>query len=183
VIYPAADSHVLAIGASTDRDFRSDYSCYGSALAFVAPSSGGWHDIVTTDRTGSDGYSDTDYAVDSAGPRRPRRWLPGIGALVLSVNPDLGIDDVKAVMTKSCDKIGGVTYGSDGRNQYYGYGRINAYKAVSNAMASLVASMTASPEPAAQGTPLTCSVRILNRDHHRLMALCSGTHCRPGRPS
>ena len=59
VSYPAAYPESIAVGAVTDFGCRANYSQYGSALAFVAPSNGGNSGITTTDRTGSAGY-DTD---------------------------------------------------------------------------------------------------------------------------
>src|SRR5206468_2791910 len=51
ISYPASHPNTIAVGASTDRDLRSDYSQYGAGLDFLAPSSGGWNGITTTDRS------------------------------------------------------------------------------------------------------------------------------------
>ncbi len=52
---------------------------------------------------------------------------------MLSVNPHLGWQQVREVILSTCDKIGGVNYDSNGHHQKYGYGRVNAFKAVSHA--------------------------------------------------
>ena len=57
VSYPASLQSTISVGASTDWDFRADYSQFGSALDIVAPSGGGFAAITTTDRTGNDGYN------------------------------------------------------------------------------------------------------------------------------
>lgn len=138
IAYPASHSSTIAVGASTDADYKAYYSQYGTGLDFVAPSSGGVSGIYTTDRTGSDGYSGTDYDPAFGGTSSASPLEAGIGALALSVNPQLSAADVRAIMRRSCDKIGGVTYssgdtGAGGWNTYYGYGRINADTVVRHA--------------------------------------------------
>ena len=51
--YPASSASTIAVGASTDFDFRADYSQSGSALDFLAPSDGGLNGIATTDLFGA----------------------------------------------------------------------------------------------------------------------------------
>src|SRR5439155_7150206 len=65
--YPATHPDVLGIGASTDFDYRADFSQYGSALELVAPGGGGLAGIYTTDRTGLDGEASGDYDGEFAG--------------------------------------------------------------------------------------------------------------------
>jgi thermitase len=49
---------------------------------------------------------------------------------MLAVNPELSWSEIRRLMQESCDKVGGVTYDTDGRHERYGSGRINALKAV-----------------------------------------------------
>jgi subtilisin family serine protease len=134
IIYPASNTNTIAVGASTDHDLRSDYSQYGPGLDLVAPSSGGWSEIVTTDRTGADGYDVADFIVDFGGTSAACPLAAGVGALALSADPALTAADLRDLLHRSCDKIGGVTYDATGWNMFYGYGRINAQHAVSNAV-------------------------------------------------
>jgi formylglycine-generating enzyme required for sulfatase activity len=53
----------------------------------------------------------------------------GVAALMLSKNPNLTAQQVRNIMRSTCDKVDTVPY-PDGRNDYYGYGRINAKKAL-----------------------------------------------------
>ena len=122
-----------ASGVGTDFDFRSDYSCYAGKLDFVAPSDGGFSAIWTTDRTGIDGYEEGDYEPNFSGTSAACPLAAGVGVLVLSANTNLSARNVRTLMRGTCDKIGNVTYTS-GTNQFYGYGRINAATAVSNAV-------------------------------------------------
>jgi subtilisin family serine protease len=133
VSFPANLSGVLAVGASSDFDYRSAYSEYGSTLAFLAPSLGGYGKIVTTDRTGTDGYASGDYDTNFGGTSASAPLAAGIAALVLSKDGNLTRTQVGDKLKQNCDKIGSVSYsGSPSRNDYYGCGRLNAYSALTN---------------------------------------------------
>lgn len=133
--YPASLASNIGVGASTDWDYRSHYSQYGSALDIVAPSGGGYASITTTDRTGAAGYnSSLDYTSTFSGTSAATPLAAGIGALLLARNFDLTTADIRAILQNTADKIGGdnglTAYDSNGFNQFYGFGRINAQAAV-----------------------------------------------------
>lgn len=135
--YPASHSNVIAVGACTDFGFRADYSQYGSKLEFVAPSSWGASDIYTTDLTGTNGADEGSYNPYFGGTSASAPLAAGIAALMFSKNSALSNIQLRAILRKSCDKIGGVVYsggedGAGGWNNEYGYGRLNAFLAVSN---------------------------------------------------
>ena len=58
---------------------------------------------------------------------------------MLSINPDLTLSDIKSLLQVSCDKIDmdAGAYDTNGHSIYYGYGRLNALKAVENTLATL----------------------------------------------
>jgi len=159
VAYPANLSAtvlgVVAVGASTDWDFRADYSQYGNALDIVAPSSGGYAAITTTDRTGADGYNTNsgtngNYTNTFNGTSAAAPLAAGVGALLLTRNPGLSAELVRTILRNSADEIGGVTYNGNGFNSFYGYGRLNAYKALSSFGANITAEIAeVSPDPRA----------------------------------
>ncbi len=146
--YPANISSTISVGASTQWDYRSAYSQY-LLVDFVAPSSTaippytiGTINITSVDRTGSAGMNpppsgdpdpaelpDLDYTRRFGGTSSASPLAAGIGALLLSKNPNLMAVEVREAMEESADKIGGVTYTS-GFNPYYGYGRVNATAAL-----------------------------------------------------
>lgn len=165
--YPASHPAVIAVGASTDADLRADYSAYGAGLELVAPSSGGWSDVVTTDLNGADGYASGDYAFDFGGTSASCPLAAGVAALMLSVDPALTAADLRGLLRESCDKVGSVTYDGGGWNQFYGYGRLNAQRAVaaarSFASSNLRLTLSASPNPAIPGGPVTISLTVSNR--------------------
>lgn len=135
VSYPATESEVIAVGASTDFDFRAIYSEYGSELDLLAPSSGSplCALITTTDLIGEDGYDPTSYTPAFGGTSSATPLAAGVAGLVLSRNPGLTEAQVRQILIGSADKIAAdiADYGSSGFSNRYGYGRVNAQRALS----------------------------------------------------
>lgn len=123
---------VIAVGASNSRDEHSSYSNHGQQLTICAPSSGSpGRGIVTTDRSGVKGYSSEDYTYDFGGTSSATPLAAGLAALILSVNPDLTSAEVRNIMKETADKIDLETGRYEqGHSIFYGYGRINAHRAV-----------------------------------------------------
>ena len=146
--YASCES-VIAVAACNDRGTRCVYSDFGEAIWCSFPSSdfeffenehpapltpGIW----TTDRSNTAGYNrggqistgdDGNYTNSFGGTSNA---CPGVVALVLAVNPSLAPGEVKDVLRQSCDRIdpAGGQYDEAGHSHYYGYGRINARRAV-----------------------------------------------------
>jgi len=149
VAYPSARDSCVCVGACNSDATKSDYSQYGPGLDFVTPSSGNSAQlrIESTDRTGSDGYNTSagtagDYckAGDSTGFGGTSSSTPlaaGIAALVRSVIPNLSPAQIRNIMRDTADKIdsSSVSYSGrqNGRNDFYGWGRVNACAAVQKA--------------------------------------------------
>ena len=144
VAYPAAHPESIAVGASSNMDCRSHYSQFGPELAFVAPGSAGARnlEIITTDRTGTAGYNTaaapagnytvaaySGFSTDFHGTSSATPLASGIAALVLSRSPSLSRTVVLDILKGSADKVGPEPYVA-GRNDRYGFGRLNAYEAL-----------------------------------------------------
>jgi subtilisin-like proprotein convertase family protein len=97
--------------------------------------------IWTTDRVGADGYNigkaaDGDaaghYTNSFGGTSSSCPGAAGVAALVLSANPALKWHEVKDIFSRACDRIDpqGGDYDSAGHSPKYGYGRLNALRAV-----------------------------------------------------
>jgi uncharacterized repeat protein (TIGR01451 family) len=148
VSYPAKYPEVIAVGATDHNDIRwnitpSRGSNYGTELDIVAPS--GWTSnegviFWATDITGSAGYNPGNTSEgDAAG--NYTRWfggtsaaapqVAGLAGLILSVNPNLTSDEVQSIIESTADDKG-----ASGRDDYYGYGRINLFNALAIANAS-----------------------------------------------
>ncbi len=135
--YPAAFPEAIAVGASSNFDCRSGYSQFGPELDLVAPSGGGPlnHKITTTDRTGADGYDPADYLPNDpgstgfSGTSSATPLVSGIAGLMLSRNPMLTAEEVREILHDTSDQIGPDPY-IGGRNDRYGHGRVNAFRAL-----------------------------------------------------
>ena len=60
--------------------------------------------------------------------------VAGVAALMLSINPNLTQRQVFDILTATADRVGGYIY-TNGRSNELGFGRLNAYKAVAQAVA------------------------------------------------
>ena len=138
----AAFDEVIAVGATDHSDALWDYSAYGSELDLVAPSGetvtwGAKLDLWTTDVASHAGYSchnnrtyiSSDYTDQMGGTSGACPVVAGVAALVLSVNPQLTGAQVRHVLECSA-----LDLGTPGRDDYYGYGRIDARAAIEIAL-------------------------------------------------
>ena len=150
LIQPARHPDVLACGASVESDVRwvsspTQGSHYGDStylgrrtgLSVVAPGL----NIFTTDLVGPAGVNpgpsrfDGDYgyfhATSAAGPH-----VAGLAALILSQDDTLSAPEVRSVIERTAEKVGGYAYRDvDGyphgtRHAEMGYGRINAHRSL-----------------------------------------------------
>jgi len=146
VNYPASDPNAMAIGASTDGEELAWYSNSGPQLCVVAPSNGGERGIFTTDvstkgrgfNTGTAAAGGTDglFTNDFGGTSSATPLVAGLCALILSLKPDMTPDDVRGILVASAKKIGPASaYKANGHSNKFGYGRIDAAKAVALAKA------------------------------------------------
>jgi subtilisin family serine protease len=132
IAYPASNQYAIAVGASTDFGLRSDYSQFGADLDFLAPSSGGRKAICSTDRMGAKGDDPNNYSRSFGGTSAATPLASGVAALMLSRNPSLTASRIRTILQQTCQKIGDEPY-ANGRNDHYGYGRIDAQAAVTAA--------------------------------------------------
>lgn len=100
--------------------------------------------IFTTDRVGAAGYDQGDFTGYFGGTSSACPVVAGVAALILSANPDLSAQEVKQILEQNADKIVdrdpdpqlGIklgTYDTNGHSQWFGYGKVNAGKAVAYA--------------------------------------------------
>ena len=75
----------------------------------------------------------SDYSHDFGGTSSACPLAAGITGLVLAANPNLSRNAVYDIYMRTSDKVGNKQY-SNGFSNYYGYGRINACKAVKRAL-------------------------------------------------
>ncbi len=152
--YPAAYSHVLAVGAIGDSDEHAYYSNTGVYVDVVAPGgnpSSSYdtnpnHWILSTYWRGS-GYS---YA-QIAGTSQAAPHVAGLAALILSVNGSLTNDQVEQIIEDTA-----VDLGASGRDDTFGYGKIDVAAALAAAQSPTVTpTSTTAPTSTPSPTPTT----------------------------
>jgi subtilisin family serine protease len=101
--------------------------------------------VFTTDRVGEDGYDRSNFTSTFGGTSSACPLVAGVAALVLSANPDLTAQEVRQILQQTADKIVDAdadpqlklrkgTYETNGRCDWFGYGKVNAAKAVQAAV-------------------------------------------------
>ena len=152
----AAHPNVIAVAASTSLNKHSAYSNWGKEVSVCAPSNN-FHPldpqqfvpgrgIWTTDNEGfGEGFTaHSPYTGRVGGTSSATPLVAGVAALVISVNPDLTAAEVKDVLQTSADRIVdpdpdvvlGINrgrYDSRGRCDWFGFGKVNASRAVAEA--------------------------------------------------
>ncbi len=114
--YPAACNHVAAVAATDASDHLAFFSNYGDWITLSAPGA----NILTTAIGSGYGYwNGTSFASPLAA---------GVAALVMSVDPALTGENVLEIMKATAEDLG-----DPGKDSVYGWGRINAYRAVAAA--------------------------------------------------
>ncbi|HLV64777.1 MAG TPA: S8 family serine peptidase [Polyangiaceae bacterium] len=148
----ASYERVIAVAACNDRGTRSVYSDFGAAVWCAFPSNdAAWPEqgrpepltpgIWTTDRMARLGYNPGiaeagdvvgNYTNGFGGTSSACPGAAGVAALVLSQNPELRWNEVKALLGRACEQIDlpGGDYDQRGKSPFYGFGRLSAELAV-----------------------------------------------------
>ncbi|MDI6689736.1 MAG: S8 family serine peptidase [Actinomycetota bacterium] len=117
--YPAACEHVIAVSATDKNDERPYWSNYGSFVDVAAPGenilSTFWYPYFNPPHV---------YAYGS-GTSMATPHVSGLAALVASKYPTLTPDEVEEKIELAADDLG-----PNGKDDYYGYGRINTCQAL-----------------------------------------------------
>ena len=120
--YPAAHAHVIGVAATDSYDRRASFSSFGPFVAVSAPGV-----AVISSTLGNR------YGLGS-GTSMATPHVSGLAALILSRNPTLTNEEVRAIIESTADDLGAL-----GWDPFYGFGRINAARAL--------AAVPPSPDP------------------------------------
>lgn len=173
--YPAAYPEVISVSATDYVNQKAPYSNYGATIAIAAPGGNSKADL------NGDGYGDgilSTAADDGSGSIKPlyrfyngtsmaAPHVAGVLALMKAVNPQLSPDAVDTLLQN-----GSITddIGVQGRDDLYGYGLINAPKAVQAAIdlasggtVEAQASVVADPGSLSLGFKATASFSLVNQ--------------------
>jgi hypothetical protein len=130
--FPGTISGLLTVGAVTNQNNPASYTPRDWGVDVVAPSGGGTLGITTMDRMGSLGYSFGNYHNNFSGTSAAAPQVSGIGALILSLNPDWEARLVGPNPNPQVQNTIKLSADDYGNTNWDGYGRINANKAVRN---------------------------------------------------
>jgi thermitase len=114
--YPAYYSQVLAVAATTNTDEPWSLSNYGDWIDLAAPGSSVYSTLWSAGAL-TYGYKS---GTSMAAPH-----VAAVAALLLAQNPARSNDQLRSILLATADDLG-----ASGKDAYYGYGRLNAYKAV-----------------------------------------------------
>ncbi|MEA5616535.1 S8 family serine peptidase, partial [Cronbergia sp. UHCC 0137] len=129
--------------------------------------------IFTTDQLGVAGYDPGNFTNNFGGTSSATPIVAGVAALVLSVNPNLTAQQVKRILQETADKIVDLdpdpqlglregSYDSNGHCQWFGYGKVNAAKAVRAAQQVAVVTSTNRKIQLKNNTPI-----VIPDDHQQ----------------
>jgi hypothetical protein len=133
--YPAACTNVVAVSATDNTDSLAGFSDYGNWITLAAPGT----NILTTVQGGGYGYwMGTSFSSPIAA---------GVATLVLAVNPAMTNSSLVTLLERNTDDLGTAGYDTS-----FGWGRVNAYKAVTAAQGTTApATISISPLTATLG--------------------------------
>lgn len=114
-VYPASYDSVLAVSGTTRDQKRASFSNWGDYVSLAAPST----NILVMYAGSHLSESGTSFAAPQ---------VSGVAALVLSRNPGLSAGQVRDVVQSAASDLG-----TPGWDPFYGFGQVNAHRAVLHA--------------------------------------------------
>jgi len=127
-VYPAAYANSMSVGATNYLDEKADYSNWHSTVEICAPGGDG-------DDNNGDGYMDgvlqNTFSGTSegyyfyTGTSMATPHVVGVAALVKAANPALTNAEIRNILTTTAEDLG-----TAGRDEYFGYGIVDAPAAI-----------------------------------------------------
>lgn len=126
--YPASFKNVMAIGATDTDDSRcreftwGGGSNWGKHISVIAPGNRVY---------GLDYKDNYNYDVYWSGTSQATAYVSGVASVLLGQDPSRSNRDLREIITKSSiDQCGDPREDAPGWDQYYGYGRVDLYEAL-----------------------------------------------------
>ena len=129
--YPASFAHVVSVAATNNNDVKASFSNFGPAVDLAAPGV----NIAST-------YTGATYRQMS-GTSMATPHVVGLAAMIRSYHPAYTVDEVETAM-----EMNALDLGAAGRDDIFGYGRIQADVAVAWLAPDLIAPTAALASPA-----------------------------------
>ena len=122
--YPAGMTNVIGVGATTNTDTKASFSTYNSSVDISAPGQNIYSTMPTfAAGMNSRGYSQTYSYMSGTSMASP--MAAGVGALIKSKFPAYTPAQVQSLLENYADDLG-----TPGRDDSFGYGRVNAYNSL-----------------------------------------------------
>lgn len=116
ILYPAAYDTVIAVGSVNENDQLSWFSNYGNEQELVAPGEG----ILSTYY-----YNGLHAYASASGTSMAAPHVAGVAALAWATHPTFTNQQIRELLRATA-----IDLGTSGWDKYYGYGKVDAYKAV-----------------------------------------------------
>ena len=113
--YPANCENVIGAGATNNLDEKASFSNHNASVDVTAP---GWY-VYSTTKSGGYGYG--------SGTSAATPMVAGTAALIFSFDPSLTASQVEQVIEDNAEDLG-----DPGRDDYFGHGRVDACRALSD---------------------------------------------------
>jgi subtilisin family serine protease len=140
IMYPASYEGVISVGATDASDVVASYSTTNIMVDIVAPggtNTSGIDKILSTGALINEDSVTTPTYTYQVGTSMSAPFVTGIVALMKDTYPNLSPDDVDLALSN--DRLT-VDLGLLGKDNQYGYGRIDAAKSIQHALELLVGS-------------------------------------------
>jgi len=149
VAFPAAFDGCIAVASTTSQDVATGFSNFGAQVDLSAPSENIWSTAI------GDDYSFEEHPSGAAGAA----LVAGVAALIRSYAPQLSAVQVEQVLKDSADDLG-----DPGWDAHFGWGRLNAGRALTMATKPAIRfeHVSAIPSLVTPGQTNTFNVRIAN---------------------
>jgi len=156
-MYPAACTNVVSVAATDQNNALAGFSNYGPWIDLAAPGV----NILTTSFGGGYGYwSGTSFATPIAA---------GVGGLVLAAKPSLSASGLVTLLEQNTDYIGS--------SSIFGYGLVDAAKAVSAATAAAPAVPSVTIISPASGATVSGATNVIGTASDRLGIASATLYC------
>ncbi len=156
-------AEVIAVAGSSSADEHFDESNRGPEITVAAPA--GNFPILTARAKFKTGIEKSFFRDGQLrgpvgeyqhfeGTSASCPLVAGVCALILSANPKLTATEVKEILTLTADKIGSMNEYVEGHSLRFGYGRVNADRAVAEALRRADGGTMIQPETVGEGNGL-----------------------------
>jgi len=123
--YPASYNDVISVAATDYNDNTASLSNFNNQVEVAAPGVNVFSTFPSYPFTLQSKYGRSEYYDVGSGTSMSVPHVVGLAALLFAGHPDYTNSEVRDIIDKSADDLGAV-----GRDNHYGYGRINLYSAL-----------------------------------------------------